>query len=81
LPSFASPHPSFVSLAILPALPISAAEQGASPRQAVLENDMSRKSKRVRRSAPIDVGAWIAALLALSPLAAFAWAIEWAGFA
>ena len=42
---------------------------------------MSRKSKRARRSAPIDVGAWIAALLALSPLAAFACAIEWAGFA
>ncbi|WP_277600222.1 hypothetical protein [Sphingomonas sp. ABOLE] len=42
---------------------------------------MSRKSNRARRSAPIDVGAWIAALLALSPLAAFAWVIEVTGFA
>lgn len=42
---------------------------------------MPRKSRRARASAPIDVGAWIAALLALSPLAVFAWAIEWAGFA
>ncbi|WP_281252168.1 hypothetical protein [Sphingomonas azotifigens] len=42
---------------------------------------MSRKSKRVRRSAPLDVGAWITALLALSPLAAFAWAIGLTGLA
>ncbi|WP_313535807.1 hypothetical protein [Sphingomonas sp.] len=37
---------------------------------------MSRKSKRARPAAPIDIGAWITALLALSPLAAFAWLIE-----
>ena len=42
---------------------------------------MSRKSKPVRRGAPIDIGAWIAALLALSPLAVFAWAIETNGLA
>lgn len=42
---------------------------------------MSRKSKRVRSAAPIDIGAWIVALLALSPLAAFAWAVELTGLA
>lgn len=42
---------------------------------------MTRKSHRARRAAPIDIGAWIAALLALSPLAAFAWAIETNGLA
>jgi hypothetical protein len=42
---------------------------------------MSRNSHRARRSAPIDVGAWIAALLALLPLAAVAWAIELTGLA
>ncbi|WP_269747836.1 hypothetical protein [Sphingomonas sp. TDK1] len=42
---------------------------------------MSRKSKRVRVSAPANIGAWIAALLALSPLAAFAWVIELTGLA
>ncbi len=42
---------------------------------------MSRKSKRVRQAAPLDIGAWIAALLALAPLAAFAWAIGLTGLA
>jgi len=42
---------------------------------------MSHTSKRARRSAPIDIGAWIAALLALSPLAILAWAIETSGLA
>jgi hypothetical protein len=42
---------------------------------------MSRKSKRTRSAAPIDIGAWIAALLALSPLAVFAWVMELNGLA
>lgn len=42
---------------------------------------MSRKSRRMRNRAPLDIGAWIAALLALSPLAVFAWAIELNGLA
>lgn len=42
---------------------------------------MSRYSKRARSAVPIDIGAWIAALLALSPLAVFAWAIETNGLA
>ncbi|UYY77164.1 hypothetical protein [Sphingomonas sp. R1] len=41
---------------------------------------MSHLSKG-RRRAPADIGAWIAALLALAPLAAFAWAIELTGLA
>ncbi len=42
---------------------------------------MSRKHKRGRASAPLDIGAWIAALLALAPLAALAWAIDLTGLA
>ncbi|WP_294329181.1 hypothetical protein [uncultured Sphingomonas sp.] len=42
---------------------------------------MTRNSKRARTAAPVDIGAWIAALLALSPLAVFAWAIETNGLA
>ncbi|WP_272941578.1 hypothetical protein [Sphingomonas elodea] len=42
---------------------------------------MSRKSRPGRRQAPLDIGAWIAALLALFPFVAIAWAIERSGLA